>query len=345
MERRRLGKTDILASVLGFGGSEIGYQRASGRTVARLLGSALDAGLTVIDTAECYEDSEILIGQALGARRRECFLFTKCGHARGWGRAEWRPAALLASIERSLRRLETDHVDLIQLHSCSLAQLRQGDVIAALERAREHGWARYIGYSGDGEAARYAVECGRFDTLQTSVSVADQEAIELTLPLAAARQMGVIAKRPLANVAWRYARKPAEAYYQTYWSRLRKLDYAFLGEPGDGAVATALRFTLGTPASTPRSSAPRSPSGGRRTPRCSAAGPCPRESASGSARAGARWPARHGAARYRRTAGKSAASVEVPRTPAQGARWMGKAGGMMRSTGARSHRQVGTWLQ
>ena len=246
MERRRLGKTDIVASVLGFGGSEIGYQRVSGRTVARLLGSALDAGLNVIDTAECYEDSEILIGRALGARRRDVYLFTKCGHARGWAHADWRTAPLLASIERSLRRLETDYLDLIQLHSCSLAELRRGDAIAALEEARRRGWARHIGYSGDGEAARYAVECGRFDTLQTSVSIADQEALELTLPPAGARRMGVIAKRPIANVAWRYARKPGEPYYQAYWSRLRTLDYEFLKSPRT-AVATALRFTLSVP--------------------------------------------------------------------------------------------------
>jgi aryl-alcohol dehydrogenase-like predicted oxidoreductase len=246
MERRRLGRTGMDASILGFGGSEIGYERVSARTVERLLGSALDAGLNVIDTAECYEDSEALIGKALGgARRAQVHLFTKCGHAGGWGRADWRPAALLKSIERSLVRLATDHVDLIQLHSCSLAQLRKGDVIDALERARQRGWARYIGYSGDGAAARYAVECGRFDTLQTSISIADQEALELTLPLARARGLGVIAKRPLANVAWRYARKPAEPYYQDYWSRLRALDYPFL--KAETAVSTALRFTLSIP--------------------------------------------------------------------------------------------------
>ena len=232
-------------SILGFGGSEIGYQRISGRTVARLLGSALDAGLNVIDTAECYENSEQLVGKALGARRAQVHLFTKCGHGGGWSREDWRPSALLTSIERSLGRLATDHLDLIQLHSCSLAQLRKGDVIAALERARERGWVRYVGYSGDGEAARYAIECGRFDTLQTSVSIADQQALDLTLPLARERGMGVIAKRPLANVAWRYTRKPAEPYYQDYWSRLRALDYDFL--KGDAAVATALRFTLSVP--------------------------------------------------------------------------------------------------
>ena len=139
MERRKLGRTDMTVSVLGFGGSEIGYQRVSGRTVATLLDSALDAGLNVIDTAECYEDSEELIGKAVGARRRDFYLFTKCGHGRGWGRGEWRPEALLKSIERSLQRLRTDCVDLVQLHSCSLAELRKGDVMTALERARERG--------------------------------------------------------------------------------------------------------------------------------------------------------------------------------------------------------------
>jgi aryl-alcohol dehydrogenase-like predicted oxidoreductase len=245
MERRKLGKTAIDASVLGFGGSEIGYQGVSARTVAKLLGGALDAGLTVIDTAECYDESEVLIGKALGARRREIALFTKCGHAGGWGRADWRLDPLLKSLERSLKRLQTDHVDLVQLHSCSLDVLRRGDAITALERARERGWTRYIGYSGDSAAARYAIETGRFDTLQTSVSIADQEAIELTLPLAQARGMGVIAKRPLANVAWRYTRRP-ESYYADYYERLRVLQYPFLKQ-SDTAVATALRFTLSVP--------------------------------------------------------------------------------------------------
>jgi hypothetical protein len=246
LERRKLGRTDLVVSVLGFGGSEIGYERVAGQIVSRLLGSALDAGLNVIDTAECYDDSEVLIGRALGARRHEVYLFTKCGHAGGWARADWRPAPLLASIERSLERLGTDYLDLIQLHSCSLAELRRGAAIEALEQARARGLVRYIGYSGDGEAARYAVECGRFDTLQTSVSIADQEAIDLTLPRARAAKMGVIAKRPIANAVWRYAKKPAEPYHQTYWNRLRRLDYPFLNEPG-AALGTALRFTVSVP--------------------------------------------------------------------------------------------------
>src|SRR5207247_1155293 len=194
---------------------------------------------------ECYENSEELIGKAVATRRREFYLFTKCGHGGGWARSDWRAKPLHKSIERSLQRLATDHLDLIQLHSCSLAELKKGDVIAALEQARERGLTRYIGYSGDGEAAHYAIECGRFDTLQTSVSIADQEALDLTLPLARKREMGVIAKRPIANVAWRYTRRP-ESYYADYWMRLRKLAYPFLHDDG-AAVATALRFTLSVP--------------------------------------------------------------------------------------------------
>src|SRR3989304_3356688 len=110
MERRRLGRTDMVAGVLGFGGSRVGSGGAGGRTVARLLGGALDAGLNVIDTAECYEDSEALIGRALGRRRRDVYLFTKCGHPHGWGGGGGGPAPLLASIERSPRPLGADHL-------------------------------------------------------------------------------------------------------------------------------------------------------------------------------------------------------------------------------------------
>jgi aryl-alcohol dehydrogenase-like predicted oxidoreductase len=172
------------------------------------------------------------------------FLFTKCGHPRGFGAGDWRPASLLRSIERSLERLRTDAVDLVQLHSCGEAELRRGDAIAALETARARGLTRYIGYSGDGAAARYAVESGRFDTLQISLSVADQEAVDDALPLAWRRRLGVIAKRPLANAAWRTGKRPRSGYHQEYWRRLRELDYDFLRAPLSESIATALRFTL-----------------------------------------------------------------------------------------------------
>ena len=232
-------------SVLGFGGSEIGYESAAAETVAKLLNSALDAGLNLIDTAECYEASEELIGQSVGHRRDEFYLFTKVGHPRGVGSEDWSPTSILESIERSLRRLRTDRLDLVQLHSCSEAVLKKGDAIAALETARERGYTRYIGYSGDSAGASFAVESGAFDTLQTSINIADQEAIELTVPLARERQMGVIAKRPIANAAWKDGHKPIDSYQHTYWDRLRILDYDFIrGRSLQQTVGQALCFTL-----------------------------------------------------------------------------------------------------
>jgi aryl-alcohol dehydrogenase-like predicted oxidoreductase len=248
MEYRQLGKTDMRVSVLGFGGWEIGYGHRSVSAVKKLLNAALDAGLNVIDTAECYVSSEELIGEALRDRRKDYCLFTKCGHERGWSHPDWRPESLLRSTQRSLKRLKTDYVDLLQLHSCDELELRKGDVIEALKRARDRGYTRYIGYSGDGAAALYAVECGEFDTLQTSVSIADQEAVDVLLPLAAEREIGVIAKRPVANVAWHNGnRPPSDSYGRVYWKRLQELQYGFLRQSLKESVAIALRFTLSVP--------------------------------------------------------------------------------------------------
>ncbi len=249
MEKRRLGKTDMDVSVLGLGAAEIGYQNASIETVKALLTNALDTGVNVIDTAECYRGSEEMIGQAIAHCRDEFFLFTKCGHPHGAESApNWSEASILESIARSLQRLKTDRVDIVHLHSCSEAELRKGEVIAALETARKSGYTRYIGYSGDGQAAHYAAECGAFDTLQISVNIADQEAIALTLPKARENNLGVIAKRPLANAAWKTGHTPIQSYHHEYWGRLRKLSYDFVREFDlEKSISIALRFTLSVP--------------------------------------------------------------------------------------------------
>ncbi len=247
MKRRVLGRTGMEVSVLGFGGAEIGYEHAEATTVEALLGTAFGAGLNVVDTSACYEGSEELIGKAVSSRRRDFFLFTKAGHEAGLGGEDWEPKTMARTIDRSLERLRTDYVDLIQLHSCDRSVLEQGDVIDVLRRAQEAGKTRFIGYSGENEAADYAVECGAFDTLQTSVNIADQRGIEKHVAAAARAEMGVIAKRPLANVAWRKSDAPASEYQRAYWERLRKLAYPFLSEGLESAVATALKFTLSVP--------------------------------------------------------------------------------------------------
>jgi aryl-alcohol dehydrogenase-like predicted oxidoreductase len=256
IEYRVLGKTGLRVSALGFGGSEVGYQAVAQKTVDQILNTALDAGINVIDTAECYADGEALIGKAITKRRAEVVLMTKCGHAplgsaaeraSGYAQPDWDPAMLARSIERSLKNLRTDHVEVMQFHSPSLETLKDGRAIQVLQKARERGQARFVGCSIDSDDAVYAVESGVFDTLQISVSIADQEAIERVLPKAIARGMGVIVKRPIANTAWRHGKQPPGDWYtRPYWDRLRKLDYKFLHRSVEDAVAVALRFTLGT---------------------------------------------------------------------------------------------------
>ncbi len=246
MEKRVLGRTGMAVSILGFGGAEIGFRNVEPDIVGQLLNRALDAGLNVIDTAAGYAGSESLIGQTVSHRRKDYFLFTKCGQGGDFGTPDWSPETIERSIDRSLQRLKTDCLDLVQLHTCREELLRQGDVIAALEKARDAGKTRFIGYSGDHRAALYAVECGAFDTLQTSVNIADQECADLTLPKAAAANIGVIAKRPVANVAWTFDEESSKnSYHYTYLKRLQKLAYPFLSGPD--AFATALRFTLSLP--------------------------------------------------------------------------------------------------
>lgn len=247
MEMRRFGQTDMSVRVLGFGAAEIGFEQANQETVSRLLNDALDAGLNVIDTAECYLASEELIGQTVATRRKDYFLFTKCGHPEHHSQGDWRPESLLRSIERSLKRLRTDRVDLVQLHTCSEEELRKGDVISALQQARDKGYTRYIGYSGDSSAARYAVACRAFDALQISINIADQESIDQVMPFAQESGIAVIAKRPIANAVWRYATRPEESYHQPYWDRMQQLEYDFVKANPDRAAEIALRFTLMIP--------------------------------------------------------------------------------------------------
>jgi len=248
MEKRKFGKTDMEVSVLGFGGAEIGFNpQQTQEDVNQLLNSALDAGLNLIDTAAGYLKSEQMIGEAVGKRRKEFYLITKCGALDGFTRSDWSVKGILETIETSLRNLKTDYLDIAQLHSCSSEILRRGEVVEALQRAQEKGYTRFVGYSGDNEDAKTAIEMNVFDSLQTSVSIADQSPIDGNIALAAEKGLGIIAKRPIANAVWRHDSKPSESYHHEYWDRIQKLKFDFLEKSLEEATATALRFTLSIP--------------------------------------------------------------------------------------------------
>ena len=235
-------------SVLGFGGAEIGYTPGIKQSdVEDLLNSALDAGLNVIDTAAAYQTSEKMIGEAVSHRRKDFYLLSKCGALDNFTRFDWSKKGIVETIENSLRDLKTDYLDIAQLHSCSAEELRRGDAIEGLQLAREKGYTRYIGYSGDNIDAKTAVEMDVFDSLQTSVNFADQIEIDYTIPLAKEKQIGVIAKRPIANAVWREKSRPENSYVHEYWDRIQKLQYDFLQKPLQESIGDALRFTLSIP--------------------------------------------------------------------------------------------------
>ena len=172
-----------------------------------------------MDTAACYGNSEELVCRAIGDRRDEFVLSTKAGHVAGdYAGQSWIAKTVRDSIERSLRRMRTDHLDIVHLHSCSVEILERGDVIRALQDAKREGKTNHIGYSGDNKAAVWAVESGLFDTLQTSFNLVDQIARTRLFAGAEYQGMGIIAKRPIANAAWGAASSPS-GYAAEYYRR------------------------------------------------------------------------------------------------------------------------------
>ena len=255
MESRTLGRTGMEVSRLGCGLAAIAQETLDDmRAVERTLLMALDRGINFFDTAECYLDSEEMVGRVISRRRAEFFLATKCGHSPDGERGDWTRQGITASIDRSLRRLRTDYVDLIQLHSCDLETLKRGEAIEALLRARQAGKTRFIGYSGDNEMAEWAVESGMFDTCQVSFNLVDQRPRFSLLESARERGVGVIAKRPIANGAWGSPASPTahlrwgSDYGDEYWRRSQSMASLgpILAAPQD-PIALSLGFVLAHP--------------------------------------------------------------------------------------------------
>jgi aryl-alcohol dehydrogenase-like predicted oxidoreductase len=250
------GRTGLSVSSLGFGAAPVGFLKTEQDQVARILNFLLDHGVNVIDTATMYEGSEEAIGQAVGHRRKEYVLITKCGtRTDEFPDPVWSPALITKTVDRALRRLRTDIIDVMLLHSCDLATLTEGSALTALAKAKSAGKIRHAGYSGDNEAAAYAAGLPEIDAIETSVSIADQVNIDSVLPVAKKHNVGVIAKRPIANAAWKSSSQQPGlygSYAQEYHHRLIKMGIVpemlgVIGAPATAWPELALRFTLSQP--------------------------------------------------------------------------------------------------
>ncbi len=146
--RRPLGRHSESVSALGLGGYHLG-KVGTEREAIRLVHAAIDGGITFLDNAWEYHDgkSEVRMGKAIKDRRAEVFLMTKvCTHGRD-------ATVAMRQLEQSLRRLNTDYLDLWQVHECAYdndpdRHFAKGGVIEALERALKQGKVRHVGFTG-----------------------------------------------------------------------------------------------------------------------------------------------------------------------------------------------------
>src|SRR5262249_26280418 len=241
--RRPLGGTGLTVSILGLGAGRIGGPETSDSDVDRLLGAATELGVTLVDTARSYGASEGRLGRALQGRRHRFVLSTKLGYGVP-GVPDWTGPSVEAGVDGALQRLRTEVIDLVHLHSCPREVLERGEVVAALHRTVRAGKVRVAAYSGENDALDWAVRSGAFGVVQCSVSLVDQGVLSGAVPEAAARALGVLAKRPLGNAPWRFDQRPEADDVAEAWERFRALGLEAGGLPW---VAVAARFSAFAP--------------------------------------------------------------------------------------------------
>ena len=202
MKYRKLGKSNLAVSEIGFGTWGIGgisYGPTDDDESVRALQCAFDKGINFYDTSNSYGRSEELIGKALKHVRDEVFIATKVGCLPHTGRVmpqDFSIGHIKQSIEDSLRRLKTDYIDLYQLHSPSTDILCNDEVIGALEDLRKEGKVRAIGASvRSPDDSLIALE--RFDCVQVNFNMVDQRLLENNLlGLAVHKGVGIIVRTP-----------------------------------------------------------------------------------------------------------------------------------------------------
>ena len=193
---RTLGATGVTVPVLGYGTAPLGKSHVTREHAERCLNHAIDSGITYLDTSPDY-GSEPHVGAVMRSRRDEVFLATKVN-----GRSQ---EGVLDELKASLEKLQTDHVDLIQVHAVNawadLEQVLAPDgAVAGLLEAREQGLVRFIGITGHArpELLGLALERFAFDTVLVALGMADRLVTSpetFVLPRAQERNVGVIAMK------------------------------------------------------------------------------------------------------------------------------------------------------
>lgn len=206
LERRKLGRTGLQVTVLGFGAMDLGGPPAANAIsedeAAKVLNAVLDAGINFIDTAVCYGASEARIGKAIGHRRDQFILASKCGCIPGEAMSVqhvYTAANVRAGVEHSLRTMRTDHIDIVQIHSSITPPECEADgAMAELLKMKDEGKLRFIGISGILPNLHAQVDSGLFDVVQVPYSALQREH-EAVIAKASARGAGIIIRGGVAR--------------------------------------------------------------------------------------------------------------------------------------------------
>lgn len=209
MEKIRLGKTDMMVTQLGFGGIPI--QRLSEEDAIDIVKRCIDAGINFIDTANGYTTSEERIGKAVKGQRDKVFIATKTGARDVKGMQE--------HLELSLKRLQTDYIDIYQFHGVStpehLKAVIDGGMYAEAEKAKKEGKIRHIAITSHSmDMAIEEVKTDLFSTLMFPFNVITSEPADELLPLCQKHDVGLLAMKPMAGgmldnatIAFKYLRQ------------------------------------------------------------------------------------------------------------------------------------------
>jgi len=198
---RVLGKTEIKVTSFGLGGEGILWTYGRMREAVAVINKALDLGVTYFDTAPAYSQSQDYYGEAIQGRRKDIFLASKTHDRTRDGS--------LRLLEDSLRRLQTDHLDLWQFHDLRTAEdldaiFSKGGVLEAAQEAKAKGLIRFIGITGhyNPQILLEAMRRFSFDTVMCSVNAGDVHYLpskDTVIPEARNQNMGIIAMKVLAR--------------------------------------------------------------------------------------------------------------------------------------------------
>ena len=210
LTKRRLGQTDMQVTQLGYGSMGLrgpntwGVRTVSDADADRFLNLVLDSGINFVDTAPDYGVCEERIGRFISNRRDQFYLATKCGCAYQQHDDyidiihEWRPDVVQRNIDKSLERMNTDYVDLLQFHGGDAQTLQSRGLIEQLLKMKEQGIIRYVGISSKIPDLPDLIKLNVFDTFQIPYSCLARQHHDL-ITKAAESGAGIIIRGGIAH--------------------------------------------------------------------------------------------------------------------------------------------------